>query len=200
MAILAALGDPGLFGARELIEFPVIGISESAMLTACMLGGRFLIVTFASLFCGGSATASSCTGLKIAAPVALDHGFGSLEDVRETNWEALVKLALLWQSKFGKDFARSSASRFCGGDAWWAGSEILSGGLRRSWRGSDTRRADGCVRFTLLGSLGRASARASSRWRRDGRPATTTSCIISLRAACGTKRCWKRNSRSRRTD
>src|SRR4029077_11006385 len=29
-AILAALGDPGLFGARELFDFPVIGVSEAA--------------------------------------------------------------------------------------------------------------------------------------------------------------------------
>ena len=47
-AIMAAFGDPGLFGARELFDFPVIGVSEAAMLTACMLGGRFLVVTFAS--------------------------------------------------------------------------------------------------------------------------------------------------------
>ena len=51
-AILAAFGDPGLFGARELFDFPVIGVSEAAMLTACMLGGQFLIVTFASALCG----------------------------------------------------------------------------------------------------------------------------------------------------
>ena len=43
-AILAAFGDPGLLGARELFDFPVIGVSEAAMLTACMLGGQFLIV------------------------------------------------------------------------------------------------------------------------------------------------------------
>jgi allantoin racemase len=30
---------------------------------------------------------------RCAGVVALDRGFGSLEDVRETNWEALVKLA-----------------------------------------------------------------------------------------------------------
>jgi Asp/Glu/hydantoin racemase len=51
-AILAAFGDPGLFGARKLFDFPVIGVSEAAMLTACMLGGKFLIVTFASALCG----------------------------------------------------------------------------------------------------------------------------------------------------
>ena len=47
-AIIAAFADPGLFGARELFSFPVVGIAEAAMLTACMLGQRFAIVTFAT--------------------------------------------------------------------------------------------------------------------------------------------------------
>ena len=47
-AIVAAFGDPGLGGARELMSVPVIGLAEAAMLTACMLGRRFAIVTFAA--------------------------------------------------------------------------------------------------------------------------------------------------------
>jgi Asp/Glu/hydantoin racemase len=94
-AILAAFGDPGLFGARELFEFPVIGISEAAMLTACMLGGRFLIVTFADALSGWFRDCVAMHRLedRCAGVVALDRGFGSLEDVRETNWEALMALA-----------------------------------------------------------------------------------------------------------
>jgi allantoin racemase len=46
-AIIAAFGDPGLFAARELFDIPVVGLAEAAMLTACMAGGRFGIVTFA---------------------------------------------------------------------------------------------------------------------------------------------------------
>src|SRR6185295_11322087 len=46
-AVIAAFGDPGLFGARELFDIPVIGMAEASMLTACMLGRRFAIVTFA---------------------------------------------------------------------------------------------------------------------------------------------------------
>jgi len=45
-AIVAAFGDPGLGGARELFSIPVVGLAEAAMLTACMLGRRFSIVTF----------------------------------------------------------------------------------------------------------------------------------------------------------
>jgi len=46
-AVVAAFGDPGVGGARELLDIPVIGLAEAAMLTACMLGRRFAIVTFA---------------------------------------------------------------------------------------------------------------------------------------------------------
>jgi allantoin racemase len=94
-AILAAFGDSGLFGARELFDFPVIGVSEAAMLTACMLGGQFLIVTFASALCGWYRDCVAMHRLesRCAGVVGLDRSFGSLGDVRETNWSALVDLA-----------------------------------------------------------------------------------------------------------
>jgi Asp/Glu/hydantoin racemase len=46
-AVIAAFGDPALGGARELFPIPVVGLAEAGMLTACMLGARFAIVTFA---------------------------------------------------------------------------------------------------------------------------------------------------------
>jgi allantoin racemase len=48
VAVIAAFADPGLGGARELLSIPVTGMAEAAMLTACMLGRRFSIVTFAT--------------------------------------------------------------------------------------------------------------------------------------------------------
>ncbi|MEV8467661.1 aspartate/glutamate racemase family protein [Fluviibacterium sp. DFM31] len=43
---IAAFGDPGLLAARELFDLPVTGMTEAAMLSACMLGQRFAFVTF----------------------------------------------------------------------------------------------------------------------------------------------------------
>lgn len=43
-AIVAAFGDPGLWAGKELMDIPVIGISEAAFLTAYMLGRRYSIV------------------------------------------------------------------------------------------------------------------------------------------------------------
>jgi len=38
--------DTGLRGARELLDVPVVGMTEAGLLTACMLGGRIGLVTF----------------------------------------------------------------------------------------------------------------------------------------------------------
>jgi allantoin racemase len=44
--VIAVSYDTGLGGARELLPIPVVGMTEAALLTACMLGGRIGIVTF----------------------------------------------------------------------------------------------------------------------------------------------------------
>lgn len=43
--LIACFGDPGLEAVRELCSVPVLGIAESAMRTAAMLGDRFSVVT-----------------------------------------------------------------------------------------------------------------------------------------------------------
>jgi allantoin racemase len=45
-AVIACFGDPALDAAKELVDVPVLGISEAAFHAACMLGGRFGIVSF----------------------------------------------------------------------------------------------------------------------------------------------------------
>ncbi|MCJ8142299.1 aspartate/glutamate racemase family protein [Ancylobacter sp. A5.8] len=95
-AIIAAFGDPGLFAARELFDIPVVGMSEAAMLTACMLGQRFAIVTFAEAL--GSwyrdcvamhGMAERCAGIRFS-----DQPFSTLATVQEEKEERLVALAL----------------------------------------------------------------------------------------------------------
>ncbi len=46
--IVAAFADPGLLQARALSKRPVLGIAESALLTAAMMGDRFAVVSMAS--------------------------------------------------------------------------------------------------------------------------------------------------------
>lgn len=42
--VIAAFGDPGLWGIRELVDIPVVGLTEAALMSACMLGNRFSII------------------------------------------------------------------------------------------------------------------------------------------------------------
>jgi allantoin racemase len=46
MAVIAVSFDCGLAAARELLTVPVLGITESALLTACKLGKRIGVITF----------------------------------------------------------------------------------------------------------------------------------------------------------
>lgn len=44
--VIAVSYDTGLRAARELLPVPVVGMTEASLLTACMLGGRFGVITF----------------------------------------------------------------------------------------------------------------------------------------------------------
>jgi allantoin racemase len=94
-AIIAAFGDPGLFGARELFEFPVVGLAEAAMLTACMLGRKFAIVTFARALGPWYQECVSMHGMdaRCAGIRTLDGVFKSISDVQAEKEEMLVALA-----------------------------------------------------------------------------------------------------------
>lgn len=95
VAILAAFGDPGLHAARELFDFPVIGVSEAAMLAACLLGGKFLIVSFTSAMLGWYRDCVAMHGLeaRCAGVVALDLPFGAIESVQDAQAEPLIVFA-----------------------------------------------------------------------------------------------------------
>ena len=42
---IACYFDPALHQARQLLDIPVTGLAESSMLLACMMGGRFAVIT-----------------------------------------------------------------------------------------------------------------------------------------------------------
>jgi len=95
-AIIAAFGDPGLGGARELFPIPIVGMAEAAMLTACMLGRRFAIVSFTEALGAWYRECVEGHGLlgRLAAIRLLTGGFASIGSVQEEKAEALVELAL----------------------------------------------------------------------------------------------------------
>src|SRR5258708_12039532 len=93
--VIAAFGDPGLIAARELFEVPITAMAESAILTACMLGKRFAILTFsrtlvawfedAVALCGVEAR---CAGIRVP-----DVSFQSVATVQHELENELIALA-----------------------------------------------------------------------------------------------------------
>jgi Asp/Glu/hydantoin racemase len=94
-AIIAAFGDPGLHGARELFDLPVVGMAESAMLTACMLGRRFAIITFTRALGPWYRECVEMHGMRerCAAIRMLDGSFGSISNVQAEKETMLIELA-----------------------------------------------------------------------------------------------------------
>lgn len=95
-AVIAAFGDPALGGARELFPIPIIGLAEAGMLTACMLGARFAIVTFAQALEPWYGECVEWHGLerRCAGVRALGGAFRSIGDVQREKEDLLVELAL----------------------------------------------------------------------------------------------------------
>ena len=95
-AVIAAFGDPALGGARELFPIPVVGLAETGMLTACMLGARFAIVTFAQALEPWYRECVEWHGLdrRCAGVRALGGAFRSIGDVQREKEDLLVELAL----------------------------------------------------------------------------------------------------------
>jgi len=115
-AIIAAFGDPGLFGARELFSYPVVGMSEAAMLTACMVGRKFAIVTFSRVLAPWYQECVAMHGLetRCAGIRALGESFQSISNVQAEKEDALVRLANLAVDEDGADVVILSGAPLAG--------------------------------------------------------------------------------------
>jgi allantoin racemase len=80
-AVIACFGDPGLDAAKELLEVPVLGISEAAFHAAAMLGRRFGIVSFTAALrpmfedcLAHHGLGARCTGFRMGPAFSGDPG------------------------------------------------------------------------------------------------------------------------------
>jgi len=104
-AILAAFGDPGLGAARELFDIPIVGLAEAGMLTACMLGKKFAIVTFSTALGAWYQECVEWNQLqdRCCAIRMLDQSFNSIGSVRDEKEDLLAELALAAVNENGAD-------------------------------------------------------------------------------------------------
>ncbi|SFP30710.1 aspartate/glutamate racemase family protein [Variovorax sp. 770b2] len=92
--VVAAFGDPGLAALREVMPVPVLGMTESALATACMLGHRFSIVAISQRIQAWYREVVEANGLigRLASIRALDRPLASIGNVQADHAEALHEL------------------------------------------------------------------------------------------------------------
>ncbi len=93
--VVAAFGDPGLTGLREALPIPVIGLTEAALATACLLGHRISIIAISQRIQAWYREVVDSYGLgsRLASIRALDRPLASIGQVQDEHTLALKALA-----------------------------------------------------------------------------------------------------------
>lgn len=97
--VIAAFGDPGIAGIRELLDVPVVGMTEAALASACLLGKRFSIVAISARICAWyrECVEDNRLGGRLASIRALDQplrGIGTVQQDHAARLEQLCRLAI----------------------------------------------------------------------------------------------------------
>jgi Asp/Glu/hydantoin racemase len=93
--VLAAFGDPGLGGLREVLPIPVTGLTESALASAHLLGHRISIIAVSQRIQAWyrEVVESYGFGARLASIRALDRPVAVIGQVQEEHGNALKALA-----------------------------------------------------------------------------------------------------------
>lgn len=85
--IVAAFGDPGLTGLREVLPVPVLGMTESALASACLLGHRFSIIAISQRIQAWYRETVEANGLigRLASIRALDRPLADIGSAQQDN-------------------------------------------------------------------------------------------------------------------
>ncbi len=93
--VVAAFGDPGMPALKELVDIPVVGITEAAIHTAALQGSRFSIVAISQRI---QAWYRECVerngmGASLASIRSLQDSLGSIGSVQDDFRDKLLQLA-----------------------------------------------------------------------------------------------------------
>lgn len=93
--VVAAFGDPGLAGLREVSPVPVTGLTEAALASAHLLGHRFSIIAISQRIQAWYRETVESYGLidRLASIRALDRPLSSIGGVQQDHAQALKALA-----------------------------------------------------------------------------------------------------------
>lgn len=103
--VVAAFGDPGLPALKELVDQPVVGITEAAMCAAAMLGQRFSIIAISQRIRPWYQDAVDRFGFtgRLASLRCLSDRLGGIGHVQEDFREPLLELSLRAVREDGAD-------------------------------------------------------------------------------------------------
>ncbi len=92
--IVAAFGDPGVAGIRELLPVPVVGLTECALASACLLGHRFSIITISQRIQSWYREVVESYGMagRLASMRGLDEPLAGIGCVQEDHSTRLAEL------------------------------------------------------------------------------------------------------------
>lgn len=92
--IVAAFGDPGLSGLREALDVPVLGMTESVLMSACMLGQRFSIIAISQRICAWYRECVEHLHLatRLASIRALSQPLRNVDTIQDEHRQALLDL------------------------------------------------------------------------------------------------------------
>jgi Asp/Glu/hydantoin racemase len=103
--VIAAFGDPGLAGIREAVDIPVLGLTESALMSACLLGSRFSIIAISRRITAWYRETVQANGLvdRLASIRCLDQPLRDIGAVQEDHEARLRELCLQAVEQDGAD-------------------------------------------------------------------------------------------------
>lgn len=93
--IVAAFGDPGLLALREVLPMPVTGMTEAALMSACLLGQRFSIIAISNRISAWYRETVDSYGLlgRLASIRSLSQPLRDVASIQQDHRDALVALA-----------------------------------------------------------------------------------------------------------
>ena len=93
--VIAAFGDPGLMAMREVLTMPVVGLTEAALMSACMLGQRFSIIAISARISAWYRECVDSYGLlgRLASIRSLDRPLRDVASIQQDHRDALLALA-----------------------------------------------------------------------------------------------------------
>ena len=92
--VVAAFGDPGIAGLREALDIPVVGLTEAALMSACLLGQRFSIVAISRRITAWYRECVQANGLidRLASIRCIDQPLQDIGRVQDDHAERLQAL------------------------------------------------------------------------------------------------------------